>query len=87
MGVKTRFFGFGLYLTTLAGDGRRSPRARAIPRIAPLTPDPPLQILVLLVDSLPVHAVTGPLKDSGELVSELRKSERYVVSWGGVKIL
>jgi len=36
--------------------------------VTALAPNPQLQHLVLLVDSLPVHAVTGPLKDSGELV-------------------
>ena len=36
--------------------------------VAALPPNPQLQELVLLVDSLPVNTVAGPLKDSGELV-------------------
>ena len=36
--------------------------------IAALSPDPQFQSLVLLVDFLPVHAVSGPLKDSGEVI-------------------
>ena len=36
--------------------------------IAALSPDPQFQSLVLLVDFLPVYAVSGPLKDSGEVI-------------------
>src|ERR1017187_9162699 len=36
--------------------------------VAAFSPDPQLQDLALLVDFLPVHAVSGPLKDSGEVV-------------------
>ena len=36
--------------------------------VAALSPDPQLQGLALLVNFLPVHAVSGPLKDSGEVV-------------------
>src|ERR1022692_994846 len=36
--------------------------------VTAFSPDPQLQDLAILVDFLPVHAVSGPLKDSGEVV-------------------